>query len=64
MHLRVNADQHSVLQVPDSIAINQLILVERYHIVTKKMVLQPTMLPASVDQLNVLLIPASIVINP
>ena len=61
IQLRVGAVQQIVLL--NLIAINQLILVERYHIVTKKMVLQPTMLPASVDQQNVLQIPACIVTN-
>ena len=45
-------------------AINLLVLVEISHIAIKKMVLQPTVLPVSVDQLNVLLIPASIAIKP
>ena len=38
-------------------------LVELYHIAVKKMVLQPIVLPVSVDQQNVLLILASIVPN-
>ena len=45
------------------IAINPLVIVERYHIVKKQMVLQPTVLPANVDQLNVHLVPVSIVSN-
>ena len=61
IQLRVGAVQQIVLL--NLIAINQLILVERYHIVTKKMVLQPTMLPVSVDQLNVRLIPVIFVIS-
>ena len=38
------------------IAINLVVLVERYRIVTKKMVLQPTVLPVNADQQNVLLL--------
>ena len=45
------------------IATNLLVFVELYHIAVKKMDLLPTMLPVSVDHLNVLLIPVSIVLN-
>ena len=45
------------------IATNLQVLVELYRIVTKKMVLQPTMLPVSVDQLDALLILVLIVLN-
>ena len=38
------------------IATNLQVLVELCHIATKKMVLQPTVLPVSADQLNVLLL--------
>ena len=49
-------DQLNVRLIPASIAIHRQVLVELYRIVTKKMVLQPTVLPVSVGQLNVLLL--------
>ena len=45
------------------IATNLLVPVELYHIVTKKTVLQPTVLPVSVGQLHVLLNMVYIVLN-
>ena len=47
IQLRVGAAVQIVLR--NLIVIKLLVLVELYHIVTKKMVLQPTVLPASVD---------------
>ena len=60
--LRVAVARKDVLLLV-RIATNLQAFVELYHIVTKKMVLQPIVLPVNADQLNVLLIPASIAIN-
>ena len=46
------------------IAMHLLVFVVMYHRAVNKMVLQPTMLPVSVDQLDALLILVLIVLNP
>ena len=54
LELIVNAVVQIVFHLPDIIVMHLLVFVVLYHRALRKMVLQPTLLPVSVDQQNVL----------